>query len=49
MRGDERECTKQLMKVFFDSLAMWRGRRMTGLLRGSMQESMMVVAQLEVD
>ena len=34
--SDERGWTKGLMKVFSNGLAMWRGWRMTGLLRHSM-------------
>ena len=39
--------TKRLMKVFSDGSPMWMWRewRMTGLLRGSMQGSVLVVAR----
>ena len=36
---------KGLRKMFSTGLFMWRGWGMTGLLRGSMQDSLLVVAQ----
>ena len=36
----------RVMKVFSDGSAMLRGWRMTGLLRGSMRRSMLIVTQL---
>ena len=36
---------KELMKVFSNVLAMWREWRMAGLLKGSIQRNVLVVAQ----
>ena len=36
---------KRLIKAFSNGLAMWREWRTTGLLRGSMEGSVLVVAQ----
>ena len=47
-RKEGLECevwTKRLMKVFSDGLFIWREWRTSGLLRRSMQESVLVVAQ----